>query len=258
MILQACIDESASRTTSPGGFFVLAGLIASREQWAALSVKWDEALKESPTLEYFKLSEALAMKYQFDPSRGWIEEERDKSVGKLARITRDHALAGYSVIVPRDDYNEFVRAFVKTKALRDPYFFCFYQIVDAISESRDWLGGSQTLMYIFDENGAVSRRAIDYWHDLRSKLSWRQPASIGEVPIHEDEKKFLPLQAADLWVGLVRALQDEIAKPGTVGIRQKWLDIFDGMPVNERMYSRERLMELGATLVVQTALKRSG
>lgn len=257
MILQACIDDSATNARKSGKIYLLAGLIASVDEWSALSDEWDAALLEPPALSYFKLSQALSMKDEFDRSRGWTEELRNGRVARLAKITRTHVKAGYTVIVQKDAYDEFVGAYShKYPDLKDPYHFCFFQIIDAVTKSRSWLGYSSGLDYVFDEHGLVGSRALDYWKALKLKMPWESPDDLGSSPAFRDEKKFAPLQAADLWAGLVRGVEEEMLTPGRMGIRQPWLDVFSGMKVNERKYSRDHLMELGADVLLKSAFRR--
>jgi hypothetical protein len=64
MALQAFIDDSG-RGQDPA--FVLAGWIASPEQWAEFSDEWIRILHQSPGIEYFKMQEAWRLKRQFIP-----------------------------------------------------------------------------------------------------------------------------------------------------------------------------------------------
>jgi hypothetical protein len=61
MALQAFIDDSG-RGQHPA--FVLAGWIASPEQWAEFSDEWKRVLHQSPRIEFFKMGQAWWRKGQ--------------------------------------------------------------------------------------------------------------------------------------------------------------------------------------------------
>jgi hypothetical protein len=58
--LQAYVDESGVARDS--AFFVVAGFLASHQEWARFTDDWDAALKEPPRVEYFKAAEAEALR----------------------------------------------------------------------------------------------------------------------------------------------------------------------------------------------------
>lgn len=251
VILQACIDDSASNRRHGPGYFMLGGLIATVDQWVQFSIEWQAKLDEAPALDYFKFSEASAMKGQFHTDRGWTEKLRDTRVRDLAKIAREHSLLGVSCFMPQHDYDEFIKCFAPNKELQDPYFMCFYQIVDAVTEARAHLP-SDELQYIFDDQGETGLRAVSYWNDYRTSLPWYRPDLLGSTPKHENDKKFRPLQAADLYAGLRRTLQGK-GREITPQI-ESWAEPFDGMLLLERGYTRESLMLHGAHLVVKNSI----
>jgi hypothetical protein len=59
-MLQAFFDDSGSDAPSP--LFVLAGLLCSTEKWNQFSVEWRRILEKEPRLDYFKMSEARALR----------------------------------------------------------------------------------------------------------------------------------------------------------------------------------------------------
>src|SRR5437868_7829681 len=81
MVLQTYADDSGNEPTSP--IFVLAGFIASYEEWAAFSDEWKAALAEPPGLDYFKMKEAERLHDQFSKRKGWTEKKRDDRLIQL-------------------------------------------------------------------------------------------------------------------------------------------------------------------------------
>ena len=83
MILQTgYFDDSGSDAGSQ--WYVLAGFIASVEDWKAVSTKWAETLNKEPSLRYFEMSEAMAMEGQF--RRGWTVPLRNQRILELVDI----------------------------------------------------------------------------------------------------------------------------------------------------------------------------
>jgi hypothetical protein len=78
-VLRLFVDDSGSGGDSR--WFVLSGLISTVEKWAEFSDDWGLLLKQPPSVEYFKMSEAESLKGQFV---NFDAPERDSKVGALA------------------------------------------------------------------------------------------------------------------------------------------------------------------------------
>jgi hypothetical protein len=256
-ILQACIDDSRTRTTASDRIFMLAGLVSTYDAWADLADAWKAKLDEPPGLGYFKLSQALSLKDQFSQEKGWTPELRDERLCELARIAKSHALCGISCYMPEGLYNDFVKSFARHKELKDPYFLCFYQIVDAITSARDLFPPTDGLDYIFDEQQDIGKRAVHWWDRLKAVASWRDTEHLGSTPVHRDDKCFLPLQAADLYAGLRRhriEAGDDISNMGPTA--RMALEEFRGLQAWDRTWTKDDLMEITSSLVLQNVRRR--
>ena len=254
VILQAVIDDSKTRAGRSPRIFMLGGLMASYDSWAQFADEWDAACKKSPGIDYFKLSQALSLKDEFDRAKGWTENLRDERVAELVTIIRKHVLCGGNVSLDETLYNEFVKKTTPFEELKDPYFLCFYQLVDAVTSARELLPPSSGLDYIFDEQGAVGLKAVEWWDKLNLVAEWRDNRPLGSTPVHRDEKKFLPLQAADLWAGLTRIRLEQWGN--VFPTARKMMQGFDGLRYLDREYSRQDLIEIGTDLVVRGARRR--
>lgn len=257
MILQSAIDDTGTHPRKPQRFFMLAGLTASVDAWKSFDEEWRTALSEPPALEYFKMSQALSLKDQFSEGNGWTAELRDERLVTLAKIARRHALFGMSAVLDRGLYDEFVKSFSPFRDLRDPYFLVFYQIIDALTEARGlYYPEAKGLDYIFDDQGALGERAIQFYKTIRDKLPYRRPEMVGSLPVHRNDKTFSPLQAADLYAGAKR-IQFESGSdmPSTV---RNVLNGFEGLHAWQRAYTTEDIMLLGADLVVRQSLRKIG
>lgn len=203
MILQAVVDDSLTNARRPQRVYALGGLLAPAETWGDLSEQWAAELNLEPKLDYFKLNEALALKGEFHTDKGWTDERRDARLHAFARIIRQHVACSIVVSMDAKDYDEIVKPLAEQasmKELRDPYFFCFYQITDAITSIRSEFPDATGLDYIFDDQGVIGHQAVTWWKRLSTVAPWRSPGDLGSTPIHRNDLDFKPLQAADLYV----------------------------------------------------------
>lgn len=207
MIIQAVVDDSQTNARRSSRVFALGGLLASAEQWGELADAWAVELDRGPRLAYFKLNEALAMKGEFHPDRGWTEAQRDAKLGSFAKILKTYVAFSVIVSIDAGDYENLVKPLAARagwRELRDPYFLCFYQITDAITSMRSEFPDATGLDYIFDDQGVVGLHAARWWKQLSVVMPWRNPTDLGSTPIHRNDVEFKPLQAADLYAGLKR------------------------------------------------------
>jgi hypothetical protein len=258
MVWQAFIDDSGSEPQSQ--IFVLAGLVADHTAWARFSDEWQAACDLTPKLEYFKMSEAGAMRGQFAPSRtGWTEPLRDDRVVTFARIIRKHATARICAWIRHDDYETHLASLptpVRRLMHDSPYFLLFMQTILATAIFGTKAGINEPCDYIFDEQAKFSEEMLAWWpnfkwiveHSSKSDL----PSLIGSPPIFRDEKQFLPLQGADLvawqmrhdYVRNNRVPNQSIIVPPTIAMR-----IIGEIPMIHRPYHTDEVIRLRAYLL---------
>jgi hypothetical protein len=97
----------------------------------------------------------------------------------------------------------------------NPYFFLFRGLVDGFHESREGLVPaiplSEKVDFIFD-NQTEKGFILEAWEGyLKNQESRDLRQYYGATPRFEDDKEFLPLQAADLWAWWVREWYEEDA-----------------------------------------------
>lgn len=95
MSVRAYIDDTGGGV---GPVFVLAGYIATAEQWTAFSNEWQALLDMKPRLERFKMSEAA----------NWSDQQWNERLPLFYRAIENYAAAGLSISIP---YDEFCRVF---------------------------------------------------------------------------------------------------------------------------------------------------
>jgi hypothetical protein len=204
MVLQAFIDESYGDT----GVLVLGGYIASAESWAHFSKEWEEMLpygtRDKDARYHFKMSEMA------------INEDRMQRIPGFFRIIEKHVALAISCKASVIDIQRAKdRLWIPNVsvsyvgALANPWMFEFVALLD---------------MFFHNRNRELIRRIIpdgekiDFYFDTRSEKAaiirgWeafvsRRPDAFrqfcGDTPRFEDDKDFLPLQAADFWAWWIR------------------------------------------------------
>ncbi len=194
-MLQAFVDDSGS---GQGAVFVLAGFIASAEQWAAFKDEWKESLGGAP---YFKMADAEKL---------FGRTGKDDRVTRFYRIIENHAVAGVSSAVMRDDYERvFGRA---PQPMRDPYFLLFFDLIAQLSRNQKKLDLHDKVDFIFDEQLGKKEKVIAAWDSFKSMGQESFGHILGDTPSFKDDKEILPLQAADLYAWWIRRQIEEDTK----------------------------------------------
>jgi len=196
-MLQGYIDESGSEPSSK--VFLLAGFILEAEEWAKFSDEWDFQLHRALNIDYFKMSEAFSREGQF---QGWNPEFVLCKIKDLLSVIEHYKPVGISCLIDWRDYrNEFGPLAVEN--LSGPYALLFQLVFQAIKAQQKSAGIYPTPVDVdFDDQGKVGQFALQLYQDMKKQFppTWKQ--MLGRIPIMLDEKKILPLQAADMlaWV----------------------------------------------------------
>ena len=227
MVLQAYIDDSGSDPRSLA--FVLAGFVASPTQWAAFSDEWEKTLHQPPRLEYFKNNEAMALKEQFDKSRGWTEQSRNDRLVALAHVIRKHIPERFSVALRNEDYYRYMEGIPvrkRMKTLENPYFMLFHEFMLIVASVHSIGPKVVPCEFVFDDQGKIGERAAAWWptfsNSLRTAAKFDFSPYFAAAPaMFKRDTEVLPLQAADLFAGqLNRAMaSDKIIIPPSPALR---------------------------------------
>lgn len=201
MVLQAFIDDSG-RTA--GQTFVLAGFISTLEKWERFSDAWEKALSESPSIRYYKNSEAMSRKDEFD---GWSYIDAQKKVSRLIQVIVPHVTHRVSVTIDRAEFTRFMKV-IDVEVLDDPYYLLFISVVGLTIIYVDKQDDRAPISFVFDEQGSIGFRALDMVATVQKHIGLhfteRQSELLIGLPTFANDKKMLPLQAADLYAGNVR------------------------------------------------------
>lgn len=199
-VLQGSVDDSASDTGDRR--FFLAGYINTAPKWEEFADEWARVLRAPPAIDYCKMAEAQNLRGQF---LGWSEQKRDAKVNALAAIVRDHSPWSVHTSVSRKEYDAIV-APVAPFPLRHPYTVCFLGILSAASRGQHALGMEPPLPvdFVFDEQNGLEDVAVTTYRWLRDNKEPEIRDLLGATPIFRDDKRVLPLQAADMLAWHIR------------------------------------------------------
>jgi hypothetical protein len=192
---QAVVDDSGSEPNSQ--FFVLAGFIASANNWAAFSDEWQAALDQTPRLEYFKMKEAIRLKDQFDEKHGWTDELRDDRIATFCRIIQSRAAIRIHAKIQHSHFNKHIRSLpIPNRMLFSdtPYTLLFQQLILAVAVRGDLFGLTTPCDFIFNEQEGFSAEIQSQWPTFKETIRRNSrsdlPTLVGDMPIFRNEKCF--------------------------------------------------------------------
>jgi len=213
LMLRAFGDESGFDGNSPA--YVLGGYVAQESLWEAFAHDWQLVLEMKPKIAYFKLDEALGLKGQF---QHWREEARDEKIMLLNAVLDHHRPIGMTCSVKCADYASVATDPLAKSALKSPYYYLLFSFVLQWMEIQQSVGHSdKSIKFVFYENVIERKKIFEGWDELKeaSYLPRRIRDLIGSSPLFEDDKKILPLQAADIISGICR---------------RRWIERTEGLP----------------------------
>jgi Protein of unknown function (DUF3800) len=192
LMLQAYIDDSGNTGDSP--VCVLAGYVASVANWEVFSDEWQLALEGPPRIEYFKMSQAMSQRGEFE---SFDEPLPDARLGMLKAIMNRHVLAGVVSMIPSGHYTRIFSGKSNPPMFDRPYFLSFYGIMACLMRFLKSHGVNERIQFIFDEDSDAERIKRSWDHFVEVAPDDFRPL-LGGRPLHLNEMTHLPLQAADM------------------------------------------------------------
>lgn len=189
-------------------WFLFSALLGTAEDWANITDKWQAALDEPPRrISYFKMDEAVGFE---GPFYGMSETDRNYKLTRLARsVVGEYAILEQTVTTDLPVVSAALRA--KThKPADNPYFWSFHHLINAIGLSLLEVNYNEPFEIFFDENPIWGPRAKAWWPVIRAMQVPELRAILPVDPQFRDDKKWLPLQAADMTAWLSRANQNGV------------------------------------------------
>lgn len=209
MALQVYVDDSGTGGDSP--VFILAGCEAEASQWAAFTDEWREALNAEPAIEYFKASECFSQRGQFE---GWDKVACSQKAEMLSSIIPKYVDRAFIFEVNAVEYADVFRGKIDFRYDK-PYFLMAHDLCEQLLSIQINERGRAPIEIIFDNNDGVSILINQIYAEARKNSIGTESAFIFEevmpiLPIFQDEKKALPLQAADMVAWFFRRIFGKI------------------------------------------------
>ena len=246
IMLKAFIDDSG--TGGDSEWVVLAGYIATVEDWLAFDDEWQEVLDQEPALKYFKSTEAESLKGQFS---GFSKDQRNERIDKFISVIQKRARQAIEVRVRLSYYNSIVRGNLP-KVLDDPYYFLFTGFIFAATGMERVFGEGQPVECVFDSSERFGKPSTEFFKSMRTQYG---DVIANANVAYRDDKEFLPLQAADLLAWQVRRLfcSSEPRRPHLTGARKAKWKVFTHIVTKDLLIEmmaaiRKRAKEIGYEL----------
>jgi len=196
-MLKAFIDDSGSGGDSE--WYVLTGYLGTVDGWISFDEQWKQILSEHPQLEYFKSSEAESLRSDAQ----WAnvtKEQRDGKIDRLIEVIGRCSRRAICARMRQRVYDELVKGQIPP-AWDSPYYLLFPSVIGASINIERLDGGSDSVDFVFDSDKKHNKRLKRMLPSLLPMRSYY--GSVVNV-IYQDEKKCLPLQAADLLAWQIR------------------------------------------------------
>ena len=201
MVLQAFLDDSYGPNAVKDPYFVLAGFIGTYSNWATFAGEWKAELDRDPTLQYFKMNEAVRTKS--GPWKGIGDIERKIRLTNLVQIIRKNALVRVDSSTKRSDFKKFIQGKIP-KELDHPYVLSFFQVITSIAKFQKLNNCNEPIDFVFDQQQQFSGEIVRQWNFIRAFVVQNFGIDMVKGISFQDDKEFLPLQAADLYAWLIR------------------------------------------------------
>jgi hypothetical protein len=195
--IQAYVDETEGKGNPP--LFVFSGLIAEAQDWARFSDTWNDCLRESPSIRYFKMDEAVGLDgefYQFS------ETERNWKLTRLCHVISEFEIREIHCSLDLADFKQI--AIRTAKPASDRYFFPFHATILMIAFDLFERNKTEPFEIFFDENRIFGPRARSWYPVIRTMIDDPIRSVMPVEPLFRSDIHTMPLQAADLTAWIVR------------------------------------------------------
>jgi hypothetical protein len=195
----------------------MAGFVSSVEKWAEFSVAWKNELDTPPAIPFLHMTEVLR-----EDSRIFSNVPMLDRVSKVQRLIQvinahigDSSDMDFNASMNLNDYNRILRPILKFhKRLKKhdyPYLWLFsVGVLEGMASLRVSTGLSEPVRFVFDVHG-LFEKARTRFEQFRRLPAFEKAHAVVSGICEEDDKRFLPLQAADLFAwNLNRSALDEL------------------------------------------------
>lgn len=190
--LQAVIDDSGSDKGDRRLF--MAGFISTTENWALFSGAWATELRAGKPISYLKMREANSRDGEFD---GWTQAEVSEKLARLKAVIDHFEPMSFHNSMSRSADWEAFRA-IAPRGLGNAHFSCTFGIVSSVCRFVASQKHLSRIEFIFDTQAEIEDEIDLFFEYMAESIPKEARALIARKPRYEDDKKFAPLQAADM------------------------------------------------------------
>lgn len=209
MVMQGFFDDSGS--SQHQRVFVLAGLVSWSNNWAEFADEWDAELQARPAISHFKWNDAAILAREFE---GWKTEDMQAKRLRLAEIAKKYAMVRVQTRISWDEFKvhrdrasqNWPQSERLPPILDNPYFLLFFNVVLCMAQYRRKWRWDMGMEYYFDEQSRFGDDAMRYWNIAVQMMPEPLKPYAGQKPTHLSDRRFVPLQAADMYAGMCRTL----------------------------------------------------
>jgi hypothetical protein len=200
-ISEQCNFRPIGRISRSGnsGVAVLGGVMLPSEWWSRISTDWQYVLDTPPVIPYYKASEVWSNK-PGDPFTNLHPEERIAKVCALGSTLCNFSPAGFSCRMEWATFEQFKKQHSLAKPGNDPYFYLFYNAIRFLFLYAQRHGNFGTVEFWFDNQNKIGKNVLAWYSTFKSTCPPNMQTWLTGEPKFGDEKKVLPLQAADMYV----------------------------------------------------------
>lgn len=195
VILQAHIDESEDAEA-----FVMAGYVASAEEWAKFSDDWDAALAADPAVPFLKTSQAM-LKIPGGPFWGLTAEQRNAKLERLYAVIDKYVFFEVSSVVLMEPLKRIFLTEEFGPQAANPYYHGLMSLIDGVIRRQIQCGMKERIDFIFDNGRHEADRILEMWGAVIHDAPDYVKEMVGGTPTFRPDTGpdgLRPLQAADL------------------------------------------------------------
>jgi Protein of unknown function (DUF3800) len=195
--MHAYVDDSAGGK-GKRRVFVLAGFVNEAEWWARFSDKWSQWLNVHPRMPYLKMDEIGSL------CRGWTAEEITRKLSGFVEIIKTAPLPKVTHIShDLDKFDKWKDRMIPPA--NDPFHLPALLILFSVAYEQAQTKNEQCEV-VFDKQDVFGPRLAIMYQEIRESLCDSNPklSVLPRQPRFEDDKEYVPLQAADMLAWIVR------------------------------------------------------
>lgn len=202
-MLQVCIDDSRTEPNQ-GPDFILAGYLATDQQWPVFSDDWRAWCRTKPEIQYLKGKHAYRREKEF---KGWTLEQRDEKLLGFVSLISKHQLTAVKARISHAEFAEnfsFIQIAGRSVLEQPPYTAASAvqaAVLGKILES----GIQEKVQFIFDEDVVTRKELESGYRSMLTQFPQVAADLVAHKPEFKDDKEFMPLQAADLFAYYIGA-----------------------------------------------------